>query len=228
MAALKVYFTQIDPIDDAVRSLLEQAHLEVIHCPMRTVKFLAATLPAAQEGLVVSSKQAARWLIGQGRTIKPPIFAVGQVTSNMLKDAGFLIAWEHAPANSEELVARMASESRQSLTYLKSPTSRPTIPLGLREFGFAVSERNVYETVAIPPPIDLEWQHLVYFQAPSTVRDYRSAGLHRPRLIAAIGPTTSAALSDLNWSVDFAPTRPEGGEFAEQLVHWLKTRKELT
>jgi len=216
---MNLVFTQIDPPPDWAVTALEKKGWTCVHQAFRRVVFLDAPAEdlAAFDLLIVTSKQAARWLQARAPTALPPVAAVGRATSALLPGRRLAFG-DDPPANAVELCARLRRSFTQSWRglFLRGEAASPTIPKELADFDLTC--RTVYKTekisknfAASPGPC------MVYFQAPSTVMDFVERLRRPPTRIASIGPSTSAAIEKLGWSIDFTPSRPEIQFLVEEL-----------
>lgn len=215
--SLHLYFTQMEQPPAEVKDTLTQKGWRVHHLPLRHVEHL--DVPVSFEDIdmvLISSKQAARWLLCQPKQPACPLAVVGETTSGLLSKGQ--LYFEKAPCNAAELVARLRPQLKHGmrLLFLRGERAKDTIPKGLADLD--LTEVVVYRTVKIlenrSPPAH---PAMVYFQAPGTVLDYMEAFKTPPERISAIGMSTAHALEQAGWQVDFQPQRPENVHFAASL-----------
>ena len=213
-----LYFTQTDPLAAEDRRELEGKGWTVKHLQFRRVVMF--DLPVVLQGydvIVVTSKQAARWLTKRPQQPLQNIAAVGGSTSALLPPASLLFGAD-PPATVADLVNRLrgALSHTDRVLFLKGSHAASLQSRGLTEPS--LSEVVVYSMVPAAakfPPIPED--AMVYFQAPSTVKDFWTYYQRRPGRIGAIGPTTAKAIREQGWAVDFQPSRPENQTFVAEL-----------
>jgi uroporphyrinogen-III synthase len=148
-------------------------------------------------------------------------FAVGPKTAAALRDLGIAVTGEDA-GSADALVDAIDTASRNGpLLFLSGNRRRDTLPDGLSDRGISFDEVVVYETrvrtaVELPPPSVDRW--LVFF-SPSGLEAVRrtetvDASAYR---LAAIGPTTAAALETAGLPVDAVAATPSPEALADAL-----------
>lgn len=187
----------------------------------------ASTLYA---GLVVTSPRAVRALGAalEGRSslraswTEKSAYAVGPKTARELQDAGFTPRGEEA-GSADALVAHLASEWEGGrLLFLSGNRRRDTLPDGLRQHGIPFDEQEVYETnvetdLALPPPDD-NGTWLAFF-SPSGLKAVTASGIAVGAYrLAAIGPTTAAALRAAGHSVGATAPTPGPEPLADAIA----------
>lgn len=214
------------PLDDALRALdgfdwvifassngVERtlARMEVLDVPVSALaaRKLAAVGPATAERLA--------------REVRPPDFVP-------------------AEARGEALAAEIAPHVRGRRVLLpRAADGRPELPTGLAAAGAVLSAPDAYRTVAAPAETLLplaSWIErgevdAVAFASPSAVRAVvgalgaAGAGLGGV-LLAAIGPTTAAALREAGLLVGAMPARYTAAALAEEIAERLGPRGEAT
>lgn len=214
---MRLYFTQLDPPDPGLCEQLALKDWQVCHLALRRSLLLEVDVDLARfDVLIISSKQAARWLKRRELTTWPKLAVVGASSAALLPQQHLL--FDQAPANAGELVVRLLPllGPKTRLLFLRGEKALETIPSGLAHHG--LHEHIVYRTEKISkistPPLQ---PAMVYFQAPGTVADYLEAFVHPPDYVGAIGPTTARALAGIGWQVHFQPSRPENECFAREL-----------
>lgn len=216
---MHLYFTQMDPVPDGVTETLSAKGWWVGHHPFRKVVFRQVKPAFDQTQLIViTSKQAARWLLAQKVPNLPPVAAVGATTNRLLVGRRLLFdpTQEAPPANADELVARLEKHPEfQDILFLSGARIRDTVEKRLNNRN--VRREIVYHTEKIANYPRLQCPAMVYFQAPGSVADYRENEPSPPALIGAIGPSTAKALHGLGWPIHFQPGRPENTIFAKEI-----------
>ena len=217
---MNLYFTQMDPPVAAHYRLLAARGWTLQHLPFRRPCFYeppADLHPAHYDLIILSSKQAAKWLCRYFPPPLPPIAAVGRTTASLLN--GYDLWFDDPPpAHGAELVDRLNAELPPGprLLFLHGHQAKRVIPTGLA--AFSPVAQTVYGTEKLLTTFaPLPQKAVVYFQAPSTVADYLEIYGVPPWRIAAIGPSTATALRGLGWEPDFCPSRPETACFIAEL-----------
>lgn len=213
-----LYFTQIDPPAESIRLQLAQKGWEGRHLVFRQVVFQKIGMdPSSYDALLLSSKQAVRWLLAQDFQQLPPLAVVGAASSALLPSRQLLFP-QKPPANAAELAERLGHAFPQPsrFLFLRGRIARDTLANVLTDHH--LEQRIVYSTEKLSKKFHpLVQGSMVYFQAPSTVADYFEHFCARPGCIGVIGPSTAQAVESLGWSIDFQPSRPENRHFAEEL-----------
>ncbi len=214
---MQLWFTQVDPVPPDVAAQLNAKGWQVGHLPLRKVTWLEVDIPWSEVDLVVlSSKQAAQWLVAHLPSHWPSLAVVGATTAAMLPRSKLL--FENPPAHAAELVERLRPRLALGtrLLFLRGEKVQDAIPNGLVDFDLrqAIVYRTEKNLEICPPSAS---PAMVYFQAPGTVADYSEAFRQPPSFVGAIGPTTARALAALGWQVDFQPSRPENPCIAQEL-----------
>ena len=215
---MKLYFTQIDPLEDNYRDRLERRGWEYRHHPFREVVFLEVPVPdfSRYDVIILSSKQAAKWLIRHQVPALPPLAVVGRATASLLESYRLFFD-EDAPPDADSLVEALRGRCQPScrLLFLAGERARDTIPRGLADYPLV--QTTVYKTVKLKKNHARYEGGMVYFQAPSTVKDFLRVYREPPDWIGAIGGTTARSLENIGWQVHFKPSRPEVRYFVEEL-----------
>lgn len=218
---MKIYLTQIDSPPEHCLTILKEKGWDPVHWPMREVRFAPPRQIENLAGfaaLVITSKKAARWFLEQDYPRPwPKLAAVGRTTASMF--AGEKTGMLCEPArNGAELAANLQTKLAPPapLLFLCGAKVASGLTSGLA--GYRLQLEVVYETLRIPANNRQKPRGgMVYFQAPSTVEDFLNLYDCRPHKIAAIGETTRRRLSQLDWQVDFQPSRPELDIFVDEL-----------
>lgn len=218
---MKLYFTQINPLSDAATAAVKEKGWLPHHHPFRKIVFHQVNIARDLEGvdvLVLTSKNAAKWLLKQPLNLgRIPFAVVGETSAELLSTLGLHLVTKPA-ATARELAADLSQKLPQAAKVLFLCGAKTT---GDLERGLArtcLQSRVVYSTQRIAlKNAAIDSESMVYFQAPSTVDDYFSSFPFRPRWVAAIGPTTRLALEQRSWRVDFQPKRPELKNFIKEL-----------
>lgn len=214
---MNLFFTQMDPIPGPVVTALEAKGWSCVHAPFRRVVLMDPPKMDLQsyDCLIITSKQAARWLLGQAYETLPPLAVVGGGTAALLQEHTCLFK-DAPPANAAELTARLLEpESPRKCLFLRGATARDTLEKSLPSHRLDLA--TVYRTEKIEKIQPIRGPGVVYFQAPSTVADFWETYRKPPDLIGAIGKTTAAAIHARGWPLHFKPTRPELIHLVEQL-----------
>lgn len=219
---MNLVFTQMDPPHADHLAKLREKGWHPHHRPFRQVRFCRdphTWQPPSDCCLIlISSKQAAHWLRAVPYPITVPIAAVGKTSNALLGTLPRYFQGE-APSHAEALAEWIETHEKpgQKLLFLRGKTAKNTLKQKLVS-SFNFCEEEVYETVplrgtfpSIPSPL------MVYFQAPSTVKDYFQHYDRTPDHIAAIGPSTAQAIRERGLSIDFQPSRPETACFTHEL-----------
>ena len=217
---MNLYFTQMDAPDPVVVAALNERGWRCIPMPFREI-VLSDEYLAGVEGfdfIVLSSKNAAKWLLQQMKPQEcPPLAIVGRATTELM--TGYRLVFDQPPANAAELVPRLRKRlaDKARILFLRGEKALDTIPEGLGEFS--LTSKTVYKTRKIQKIRPIYTSGMVYFQAPSTVTDFSETYRQPPNLIGAIGPTTAKAIQKMGWRIDFQPERPEIKELIRALPH---------
>ncbi len=214
---MHLYFTQMDPIPNAVSVPLEAKGWTCVHMPFREVVFLetGAVDFGDYDCIILTSKQAAHWLLQNAGDTLPPLAVVGGATTALLKKFHCLFK-DNPPPSAQDLVERLAERgfSRRNL-FLRGVHARDTVEKGLPHDQ--LQSLVVYDTQKIKKSKPIYGSGMVYFQAPSTVADFWETYRKPPKLIGVIGETTAGAIMARGWPVHFKAGRPELTFLAEQL-----------
>ena len=213
---MNLYFTQIDPPAEGLTGPLAEKGWQLRHLPFRRVADRAVAL-AAEEGdlWLITSKNAARWVMRQGFGALPRLAVVGAATAALLPGDRLVFPPQEGPVHAADLAKRLRAMGAPAgrACFLCGDKARP-----FPDVGFPVVRHEVYETPLIrqnsAPP---ESASMVYFQAPSTVADFHRSFRTKPGIIAVIGPTTAKAAESRGWAVDFQPGRPESTCFVNEV-----------
>jgi uroporphyrinogen-III synthase len=148
-----------------------------------------------------------------------PAYVVGPTTAERLRALGFMVQGGDT-GDADALVSLLTeAQPARPLLFLSGNRRRETIPSGLREAGLSFEEEVVYET---HPRTDLTlpdgggW--LVFF-SPSGLEAVRASDLEEGAdyRVAAIGPTTAAALRDAGVAVAAVADHPSPDALAAAL-----------
>jgi uroporphyrinogen-III synthase len=173
--------------------------------------------PDRYAGLIATSPRAVRAIeqAGLDEAVRPgwadkPAYAVGPKTAAALRALGFAPQGEEA-GHAAALASVIATKEKPYL-FLCGNRRRDTLPTALREAGTPYEELIVYEThprtaIDLPPPDPGDW--LVFF-SPSGIDAVaaQSAAVVAAYRMAAIGPTTAAALRDHGWPPEAVAEAP--------------------
>ena len=215
-----LYFTQIEPPEPETLAVLERKGWQCLHFPFRRAELLEVNPPepfGQFDALILTSRRAAQWLLAGNYRDLPPLAVVGAATAQLLQDHRLLFP-KNPPPNAAALVSRLRKRfsAPARFLFLKGEAAPETLKSELQPHEVTVS--TVYRTVPIEEKTrPLQQPAMVYFQAPSTVSDFMERYGKPPARIAAIGPSTAAALSSLGWAIDFQAERPETASFAATL-----------
>ncbi|MGI9174275.1 MAG: uroporphyrinogen-III synthase [Rhodothermales bacterium] len=188
---------------------------------------LLLTSPRAVEALA----EALLWLPNQvAAWTAKPVFAVGPRTSEVLRQLGLQPQGEQA-GNAEALadvLEQTATKLDGMLLFLCGDRRREILPERLRRADVAFEECTVYRTLAQAelalPDEEPDW--IVFFSPSGVEAVQRTSEMKTWKArIAAIGPTTAAALRQAGRAVDVTAQEPS----PEALVQALAAhRKEKT
>lgn len=215
---IHLYFTQMDPLPDRFSANLEARGWLPHHLPFRQVVYLLEpTQLVGYDAVIVTSKQAARWLNRASvLTSQIRLAVVGRASSAELPPEQLL--WRNAPANATQLVERLLMHfpNRSKFLFLRGEQALNTVASGLE--NHELTQLVVYRCEKVLKKDRLLVSpNMVYFQAPSTVVDYLEVYRHPPKCIGAIGKTTAQAVKQVGWHIDFQPSRPENTCFTSEL-----------
>lgn len=174
---------------------------------------------AAYGGLVVTSPRGAEAL---GRALRQtpvdltpwrsrPVYAVGPATAAALRELGLEPAGGESGAGAALAERIAASRPRRPLLFLCGNRRREELPRRLREEGLEVEELVVYDTLVVRDlaPGEHERADWVVCFSPSGTEALEAAGFEPAGTrLAAIGPTTAAALGERGWRVDAVAEAP--------------------
>jgi len=215
---MKLYFTQIDPLAPEQIAALAVKGWQAEHLAFRRVCFKEPDIRLTGfDAILITSKQAARWLRARRPAELPSLAVVGR-TSSALFAPDDLLFGEDPPADARGLVTalrqRFAAGAR--FLHLRGAATRDTVAEGLADYVLIGAE--VYETARLAREYSpLDRGGMVYFQAPSTVADFMDHYPHCPDRVGAIGPATGDAVRAAGWRLDFQPTRPETDCFIAEI-----------
>lgn len=219
---MKLHFTQIDPPPPSLAVALSEKGWQPAHlCFRRVVDAADVNWDLTDvDAVVITSKYAARRFLRAAPVAEaPPLAVVGKATSAFFP-ADRLLFPDNPPANAAELHKRLVERLRPGARLVFFSGEKTAGAFAEAGPELSVERRVIYRTERLFRQQD---QHqrtpdgMVYFQAPSTVADYARVFPHRPSLIAAVGPSTAAALSARGWQVDFQPQRPENTAFINEI-----------
>lgn len=208
------------PLDKAITDL-RQGHYE----------WLIVTSGNAVDAIAESGSGAAeRWPV--------KVAAVGRRTGDRLRDLGFEVAIEPEDQRSEGLLAAMANidlHGQRALCLLGN-RARADIPEALRVHGAKVDTVEAYRTVdateidpAIRGLVQAGAVDVVTFASPSSVGAMRHllgtdlAPLSGACLVA-IGPTTAAAMEDVDLPVHARALEPNASGILDAVTRYLTGR----
>lgn len=170
------------------------------------------------DAILITSGRAAQWLGERHFTGRlAPLALLGSHSAALL-DGFEQLDLKGRPANAAELVVavkKIFGESGRFL-FLKGEHAKDTIPSAFQQSQ--LTQLTVYTTQKLLkefPPLDKKG--MVYFQAPSTVADFHAVYGRVLGRVSSIGPSTTLALNELGWSIDFQPSRPETAIFVKEL-----------
>lgn len=192
------------------------------------------------DGVFFTSKNAVEKFLGRITAINSEtrnilasrrIFAVGETTEAVLKEAGIPVAMTPEIYSAEELVSALSEEEIAGKHFLfpKSNIGKAILPNALRLLDAVVDEVVVYQTIS-PKQVDLDAIRnalaaqevdVVTFFSPSSVRNFiqmMGTKCLDTTAIAVIGPSTAKAATDLKLSVSIVAKQAT----AESLVETIK------
>jgi uroporphyrinogen-III synthase len=198
-----------------------------ILAPVLTIRRLPAMLPAAVDAVVITSRNALASLPQTLRAV--PLFAVGEATAAAARRCGFETVFSadaDAAALADLIGCTFTSSPARRLLHLSGKSQGRDLARRLRELGFVVYRRVVYQAVPEPALAEAARAALgagsvraaLFFSAEtarSFVRLAVEAGLRdsvRSTEACAIGRPAAVALEPLPWRSIRVATRPNQSE----------------
>ncbi|NBB75309.1 MAG: uroporphyrinogen-III synthase [Bacteroidetes bacterium] len=210
--------------DDAYVRAFEAAGFQARCVPVLTFRFpRQAALrdrlarPSRYAGLIATSPRAVR-AIEQAGPDEPfwahwtskPAYAVGPKTAAALRALG--VAPQGEDTGRAAALASMIAKTEKPYLFLCGNRRRDTLPAALQEAGTPYEELIVYEThpraaIDLPDPDSGDW---IVFFSPSGIEALAAASAEAVPAyrVAAIGPTTAAALRDHGWPPEAVAEAP--------------------
>ncbi len=189
---------------------------------LRPVRELAATV----DWIVVTSVRAVRTVWPDGGMPPVPVAAVGRATADAVAAAGgraVLVGDEGAAA----LLRRLGPEvGGATVLYPRPERAATDVEATLRAAGAEVIAATVYVTLPVAPPTD-PLVDAVTFASPSAVLGWRRSRPLEGLVVAALGPTTAAAVKALGRPVDVVAEIPSPEGLADSLVRHLEERSPI-
>jgi len=139
-----------------------------------------------------------------------PVFAGGPVTADAARDHGMVPATPAAGCGGALLAQHIANADVPTggVLFPCAIDRHPDLEAGLQAAGVAVSPLPLYRTEQLPdvelPPLD---DAILVFTSPSAVRAYASR-TRAPARHLAIGPSTAAAMADVDLRCDGTAAEP--------------------
>lgn len=226
MVGKVVYLLRAETAEsDAFAQKLQAAGYRPFVLPVLSVAWLnieqlqaALAHPEAYSGLIFTSARAVE-AVCRLKTLpdawrQRPVYVVGPRTAAAIRKIGWSPQGEEAGVGDK--LARLilqAPRPTQPLLFLCGTRRRNELPVLLREAGWPLEELVVYDTRPLVPVLPAEPPDWVVFFSPSGLEAIRQLPFFwKQTRVAAIGPTTAAALQQEGIQVDavaWAPT-PEG------------------
>lgn len=218
----------------AIRPGADIARLDAVLAELGSGDWLAFT--SAHAVAAVLQRPAWNRLVAGAR---PRIAAVGPATAARLRESGAppdLVADEPGARGLAASLARSGSLDGVHVVWPRSDRARPELAERLRASGARVTEVVAYRTEAVASPLLADFQRLlsagrlaaIAFLSPSSAAGLAAAlgasdlGLLAGRaLVASIGPTTSAALRELQAPPQVEASRPGVDALADALAATL-------
>lgn len=153
------------PDCDADVSALAARNIEAVALPMLTISYhrerpeqlSRAELAASGQGLLITSKQASRWLSAHAEELdylrRLPVWCVGAGSAESLRQAGFQLAFEGrgSAADLAEEVGRRATASAGPFFWLSGRDIHVDIGACLAQTGIAVDRLIIYQADPVFP-----------------------------------------------------------------------------
>jgi len=207
---LRVETTASDPFAEALRAAGYRPFvlpvLSVVWCNTEQLRAVLAR-PEAYGGLIFTSPRAVEAVRRLGSLLEAwrrrPVYVVGPRTAAAAQELGLQPRGETAGSGRE--LARLilqALRPERPLLFLCGARRRDELPTLLREEGLPLEELVVYDTRPSVPELPAEAPDWVVFFSPSGLEAARRLPIAREQVrVAAIGPTTAAALQQEGWEV---------------------------
>jgi uroporphyrinogen-III synthase len=199
------------------------------------------------DGLIFTSVNSVDYFFERFRTLKNSpaefeskrIFAVGEKTRERLTANGVRVDLVPEKFSAAELARQLDQEDLRGRTYLFpcGSLTKTFLSENLKSLGASVDQVIVYTTVPAKKT-DIEDLHRMFtaeqidvmtFFSPSSFNNFvslmskeRVREYIRASLVAAIGPTTTAAIKDLGFAVDIVPAQPTSDSLLEAIIHYLE------
>ncbi len=186
----KIYLFSLTPFDDD----------EVIHIPTLQVKFLKNDIDFSKYNyLILTSKQAVNYLLtnhDKKDFLNKKALCVSKKTATFYKDIGGDV-FEHNKNYGEELIDIIKNEPKKRWLYLRAKEVASDFVKRLKNEGFCVDEKIVYETRCNEGLKDYSFEEeAVYvFTSPSSVKCFlKYHDIKEKNKVVAIGKTTAYVL----------------------------------
>jgi uroporphyrinogen-III synthase len=197
---------------------------------LRSLKAFAWAAFASQNAVRFALERAVALGLPGDAFAAVKLAAIGEATAAPLREAGLAPALVCADARGEALAREIAAAAPgQRILLIRALEGRPELPDGLRAAGCEVTVVAAYQTVPPPPEsfaalsqaLDRGEVDAILFASPSAVR-HICGGVGRERLgraaLAAIGPTTAAAIREEGLPVAVLAPRPDPTSLAAALA----------
>ena len=196
---MKVWVTRDEPVDGPLSTALRAAGLEVVNEPVITRRVISDARDeilslGENDWLVLTSAYAVK-AAHQPETVVFKVAVVGQATKQAAQDAGWTVAFVSKGGDATSLFAELAPRAAgQTICY---PRSSQAIPPTLSD-DITLLCPVAYETEPCEYRIEVVDEiDVIAVASPSAVRAVLATGkVDKP--FASIGPTTSAALRELD------------------------------
>ncbi|MCB9858313.1 MAG: uroporphyrinogen-III C-methyltransferase [Phycisphaerales bacterium] len=250
LAGRRVVVTQAESTSTNLQRLLAEQGATVINVPLIQISYptpatqtreaLAALTCGTYDAIAFTSVHGVR---GFGHALKSskvpldairhvPVAALGHGTAEEASKLGLHVSMIPDRALADELVVaidramptRAENEIPRHVLFPKSNRALPTLPEGLTQCGFRVTDPIVYETNEVEArDVDLaalrDGFDAILFCSPSAVQrfDALDVGIG-DALVGCIGPTTAREAIRLGLNVDVTPDPPGSRSLVQALV----------
>lgn len=171
----------------------------VIHIPVLQTRFFTPFIDFSQyDFLIVTSKQVLDALAAYSDETwkKIPIIAVSEPTAKVFSDAGCTVC-ASAEGYGEGIGDIVREIPSKRFLYLRAAVVASEWAARLREEGFDIEERIVYETGCVPTDMPIDESGILIFTSPSTIRCFcENRTILSTHIVIAIGETTRSALPE--------------------------------
>lgn len=197
--------------------------IQVVAAPLAAVASAALSNLAQFDWLVVTSGNGVRFLAEAlaGRPLPQPplkIGAVGNQTANALAQQGWTADFVPVSFSAADLAAELGFVAGQRLLLICGNLTRPALAHAWQAAGAEVTAVTLYQTIpaewtAAQTALLAQGADVLTFTSPSTFHNFRLLGgqtaeaLLATARIAALGSTTSAAITAAGYPVGIQPAQ---------------------